>query len=347
MFETISQTKRLTAMVALVSLAGCSGAGCGTCAVPAFHTATPAPGVPLAPGATPTPPPIPTPRPPGATPAPVATPTLPGATPTPVPTPAPVATPTLPGATPTPVPTPAPVATPTLPGATPTPTPTPVPTPTPIAALSCAQNAISGGGVPLGSDANFAVLAGATVTNTGPTIITGDLGVSPGTAVTGFGPGTVVGTIHAGDPVAAQAQSDLTAAYLNAAGRASTASVAGDLGGTTLPAGVYTSTSTLGITGTVTLDGRGNPNSVFVFQVASALNVANNGTVALIGGAQACNVFWQVGSSATLNGGSAFNGNIFAQASISLLSLATVNGRVLARTGQVSLISNAVTKTGP
>ncbi len=318
MFE-IFQTKRLAPMVTLAFLAGCSGGGCGNCTVPAFHTATPAPGVTLAPGATPTPPPIPTPTPLGATPTPVATPTPPGATPTPTP-----------------------VATPT-----PTPVPTPVPTPTPIAALSCAQNAISDGGVPLGSDANFAVLAGATVTNTGPTIITGDLGVSPGTAVTGFGPGTVVGTIHAGDPVAAQAQSDLTAAYLNAAGRASTATVAGDLGGTTLPAGVYTSTSTLGITGTVTLDGRGNPNSVFIFQVASALNVANNGTVALIGGAQACNVFWQVGSSATLNGGSVFNGNIFAQASISLLSLATVNGRVLARTGQVSLISNTVTRTGP
>ena len=127
-------------------------------------------------------------------------------------------------------------------------------------------------GVPLGTDASFAVLAGSTVTSGGPTIVTGDLGVSPGTAVSGFGPGTgtVAGTIHAGDATAAQAQVDLLTAYNNAASRANPAAVPADIGGLVLPPGVYKPPVSLAITGNVTLDGLSNPNSVFIFQVASS-----------------------------------------------------------------------------
>jgi Ice-binding-like len=225
--------------------------------------------------------------------------------------------------------------------------PTPVPTSTPVA-LSCAQNAITGQGVPLGSDATFAVLAASTVTNSGPTIVTGDLGVSPGSAVTGFPPGTVTGgAIHAADPTAAQAQLDLTTAYNNAAGRVNPTAVPADIGGTVITPGLYKAPVSLAITGNVTLDGQNNPNSVFIFQMASTLTTSVNSTVTLINRANACNIFWQVGSSATLNTASIFNGNILAQASISLGTGATVNGRVLARTGAVTLLSNIVTKTGP
>jgi hypothetical protein len=202
--------------------------------------------------------------------------------------------------------------------------------------------------VPLGSDATFAVLAASTVTNAGPTIATGDLGVSPGTAVTGFGPGTVVGgAIHAGDPTAAQAQLDLTTAYNNAAGRANPAAVPADIGGTVIPPGLYKPPVSLAITGNVTLDGQNDPNSVFIFQMASTLTTAVNSTVTLINGADACNVFWQVGSSATIGATSIFNGTILAQASISLGTGAMVHGRVLAQTGAVTLLSNTITKPRP
>jgi len=204
--------------------------------------------------------------------------------------------------------------------------------------------------VPLGTDATFAVLAGSTVTNAGLTIVTGDLGVSPGTAVTGFGPGagTVVGgTIHAGDPTAAQAQLDLTTAYNNAAGRVNPMAVPADIGGSVIAPGVYKAPVSLAITGNVTLDGQNNPNSVFIFQMASTLTTSTNSTVTLIRGANACNVFWQVGSSATLNTASNFSGTILALASVSLGTGAVVNGRTLARTGAVSLLGDTVTKTGP
>ncbi len=204
--------------------------------------------------------------------------------------------------------------------------------------------------MPLGTDASFAVLAGSTVTNGGPTIVTGDLGVSPGTAVSGFGPGTgtVAGTIHAGDATAAQAQVDLLTAYNNAASRANPAAVPADIGGLVLPPGVYKPPVSLAITGNVTLDGHSNPNSVFIFQVASStLTTAPGSSVTLINGANACNVFWQVGTSATINANSIFNGTIMASASVSLGTGATVNGRTLALNGAVTLLSNTVTKTGP
>ncbi|GAB2825826.1 hypothetical protein GCM10027176_32770 [Actinoallomurus bryophytorum] len=198
--------------------------------------------------------------------------------------------------------------------------------------------------VNLGTAGNFAVLGGQTVTNTGPSVITGDLGVSPGSAVTGFPPGTVFGTIHAADAVAAQAQVDLTAAYNDAAGRTPATALPGDIGGLTLTPGVYNASSSLGLTGTVTLDGQGDPNAVFIIQVGSALTTASGSVVNLINGAQACNVFWQVGSSATLGTGSTFSGNVLALTSISATTGANVNGRLLARNGAVTLDTNVVSR---
>jgi len=191
---------------------------------------------------------------------------------------------------------------------------------------------------------DFAVLAHTTVTSVGLTTVTGDLGVWPGTAVTGFGPGVVTGTIYAGVAPADAAQSSLTAAYNDAAGRPADATVAGNLGGRTLNPGVYKSTSTLGISsGELTLDALGDSNGVFIFQIASALTVTSGRQVILSGGAQAENVFWQVGSSATLGTTSNFAGTILAQASVALKTGATLNGRALARDGAVTLESNIVT----
>ncbi|MHB8671032.1 MAG: ice-binding family protein [Acidimicrobiales bacterium] len=198
--------------------------------------------------------------------------------------------------------------------------------------------------VGLGAAGSFAVLAGSTVTNTGPSTINGDLGVSPGTAVTGFPPGTVNGTVHAGDAAAAQAQSDLTTAYTDAAGRPGGAAVAGDLGGQTLTPGVYNSAASLGLTGDLTLNGLGDPNAVFIFQIGSTLTTASASHVNLINAAQSCNVFWQVGSSATLGTNSTFRGNILALTSITVQTGATVDGRTLARNGAVTLDTNTVTR---
>jgi hypothetical protein len=196
--------------------------------------------------------------------------------------------------------------------------------------------------VDLGTAAGFSVLGASTVTNTGPTAISTDLGVSPGTAVTGFPPGTVGGTIHAADAAAAQAQTDLTAAYNDAAGRTPDSTVSGDLGGQTLAPGVYNSTSSLAVTGTLTLDGQGDPNAVFIIQMGSTLTTASASAVNLINGAQACNVFWQVGSSATLGTGSAFSGDILAQVSITVTTGVSITGRALARAGAVTLDTNTV-----
>jgi uncharacterized repeat protein (TIGR01451 family) len=198
---------------------------------------------------------------------------------------------------------------------------------------------------PLGTANSFVVLGGQSVTNTGPSVITGDLGVSPGTAVTGFPPGTVVGTIHAADAQALQAQADNTTAYNDLAGEAcnTTFGVPTDLSGLTLVPGVYCFASSAGLTGTVTLDAQGDPNSVFIFKIGSTLITGSSSTVALINGAQQCNVFWQVGSSATLGTSTNFIGNILALTSITLDTNAILSGRALAQTGSVTLDSNIIT----
>ena len=199
--------------------------------------------------------------------------------------------------------------------------------------------------VGLGTAGSFAVLAGTTVTNTGPSMISGDLGVSPGTAVTGFPPGIVTnGTIHSADGVAAGAQSDLTTAYNDAAGRSPTANVPAFIGaGQTLAPGVYKASSSLDVGGSLTLDAGGNPNAVFIFQAPSTLITDSASSVILTDGAQACNVFWQVGSSATLGTASAFAGSILALTSISVNTGDTIAGRALARNGAVTLDDDTIT----
>jgi hypothetical protein len=198
--------------------------------------------------------------------------------------------------------------------------------------------------VGLGTATSFAVLAGSTVTNTGPSTVAGDLGVSPGTAVTGFPPGQVSdGTIHAADAVAANAQADVTTAYNDAAGRSSTGAITADLAGQTLVGGVYTG-PTLDLTGTLTLDAEGDPEAVFIFQAGSTLITGSGSSVALINGASACNVIWQVGSSATLGTNSDLMGTVLALTSITLDTGAEVSGRVLARNGAVTLDSNTITR---
>jgi cell division septation protein DedD len=201
--------------------------------------------------------------------------------------------------------------------------------------------------VGLGTAGSFAVLAGTTVTNTGPSVISGDLGVSPGTAVTGFPPGIVSnGTIHSADGVAGGAQSDLTTAYNDAAGRSPTANVPAFIGaGQTITPGVYKASSSLDVGGSLTLDAGGDPNAVFIFQAPSTLITDSASSVILTNGAQACNVFWQVGSSATLGTDSAFTGSILALTSISVNTGDTIAGRALARNGAVTLDDDTITSS--
>lgn len=196
--------------------------------------------------------------------------------------------------------------------------------------------------VGLGTAESFSVLAGSAVTNTGPSVISGDLGLSPGTAVTGFPPGLVNGTQNVTNAVALQAQNDLTTAYDDAASRTPVTDV-GDLGGRTLTSGIYGAATTLSLTGTVTLDAQGDPDAVFVFQAGSTLNTASSSRVVLTNGASPCNVFWQVGSSATLGTNSRFVGSILALTSATLNTGASVEGRVLARDGAVTLDTNVIT----
>jgi Ice-binding-like len=196
--------------------------------------------------------------------------------------------------------------------------------------------------VGLGTADSFAVLGGSTVTNTGPTVINGDLGLAPGSAVPGFPPGLVNGTIHVADAVAVQAKTDLVTAYNDAAGRLPALAIPADLGGLTLTGGVYKSSSSLGLTGALTLDAQGNPNTVFVFQAGSTLTTASASRVNLINGAQACNVYWQVGSSATLGTTSNFSGVILAMQSISMNNGVVVLGRAFARNGAVTMINDNI-----
>jgi hypothetical protein len=193
------------------------------------------------------------------------------------------------------------------------------------------------------------VLAGSTVTSAGASNITGDLGVFAGTAVTGFPPGTLNGTLHAGDPTAQQAQMDLTAAFNDAVARTnSPIAVAGNLGGQTLVPGLYKSTSSLAISsGDLTLDARGDSNAVFIFQMGSTLTTTTGRMVILTNGAKAANVFWAVGSSATLGTNSVFVGNLLVSQSITITTGATMTGRALTQVGAVTLDSNTLIKPSP
>jgi hypothetical protein len=195
----------------------------------------------------------------------------------------------------------------------------------------------------LGTAQSFAVLGGSTVTNTGTSTITGNLGVSPGSAVTGFPPGIVTGGIHTADAVALQAQSDVTTAYNSITSQPCTADLSGqNLGSMTLTPGVYCFSTSASLTGTLTLDGQGNAAAVFIFKIGSTLTTASSSTVSFIGNAASCNVFWQVGTSATLGTTSSFAGNILALTSITLTTGAQVLGRTLARNGAVTLDTNSV-----
>jgi hypothetical protein len=203
--------------------------------------------------------------------------------------------------------------------------------------------------VVLGAAADFALLAGPTVTNTGLTTVVGDLGVSPGTAITGFPPGSVVGLQHAGDPAAAQAEADLKKAYDDAAARTlCSIPLTGNLGGKTLLPGLYTSTTSLEISaGDLTLDAAGDPDAVFVFQMTTTLITTSARRIILSGSAKAANVFWQVGSSATLGASSHVAGTIMAAQSVTLVTGATLEGRALARIAAITLDSNSITRPAP
>ena len=198
--------------------------------------------------------------------------------------------------------------------------------------------------VELGTAQSFAVLAGAGITITGPTTITGDIGTFPTPSITGLGNLTLNGVNHAGDAVTQQAKLDLVTAYNDAAGRTNPIVVAGGaLGGLTLAPGLYktdSSPDSMGLTGTLTLDAQGDPNAVWIFQVASTLIAESGSTVVLANGAQARNVFWQVGSSATLRTGANFSGTIIALTAITLETSATLHGRALARNAAVTLDNN-------
>ena len=196
----------------------------------------------------------------------------------------------------------------------------------------------------LGTGQSFAVLAGSSVTNTGPSVITGNLGVSPGTAITGFPPGTVTATIHSADAVALQAQSDVTTQYNALASAACTADLTGqDLGGLTLTPGIYCFSSSAQLTGTLTLNAQANANAVFIFKTGSTLTTAAGSSVLLINGGNPCGVAWQIGSSATLGTTTSFIGNLIALTSITLNTGADIiGGRALARNGAVTLDTNDI-----
>lgn len=201
--------------------------------------------------------------------------------------------------------------------------------------------------VSLGGSSILAILAGAAISNTGATIITGDLGLSPGSSVGGFPPGILNGTKHINDNIAVQGKLDLTAAYNNAAGRTSTdiVTLSGNLGGLTLTPGLYKSTSSLAISsGDLTFDAKGNPNAVFIIQIASSLTTTSGRKVFLTGGALASNIFWQVGSSVTFGTTSVFKGTVMAMQSITFNTGAKLDGRALARTGAIVMAGNTIVR---
>jgi uncharacterized repeat protein (TIGR01451 family) len=214
-----------------------------------------------------------------------------------------------------------------------------------VAGALAAPAAAMAAPVNLGGASTFTVLGASTVTNTGPTVITGDLGLYPGTSVVGFPPGVVVGgTIHATDAVANDAHDGATSAYNQIAALASTADLTGqDLGGLILTPGIYNFDSSAQMTGALTLDAQGDPDAVFIFKIGSTLTLASSASVNLVGGARFSRVYWQVGSSATLGTSSHFEGVILAQTSITLITGVTYRGQFLALNGAVTLDTNTGT----
>ena len=205
--------------------------------------------------------------------------------------------------------------------------------------------------VPLGTATGFGVIAAQAITSTGATIVTGDLGITPGNAssVTGFsfstppGTGIVIGTPHFADAVAVSAKNDAQSAYSTLASRPCTTTISGDLGGRTLTPGVYCSASAMGLTGTLTLDAQGNSDAVFIFQIGSALTTASASQVQMINGGQSCNVFWQAGSSVTMGTGSSFIGNVLASSSVTMTTGTRSTGRLIALNGAITLDGSTVT----
>jgi hypothetical protein len=203
------------------------------------------------------------------------------------------------------------------------------------------------GSVSMAGASDLAVLSGSAITNTGATNITGDMGLSPGTSVGGFPPGILTGTLRINDGIATQAKLDLTAAYNDAAGRTSTdiVTLSGNIGGLTLTPGLYKSTSSLAISsGDLTFNAMGNPNAVFIIQIASTLTTTSGRKVILSGGASAANIFWQVGTSATFGTTSVFKGTIMAMQSITFNTGAKLTGKALARNGGITMAGNTIVK---
>lgn len=201
--------------------------------------------------------------------------------------------------------------------------------------------------IALGTARTYSLLASASVANTGGSTLNGDVGTSPGVGITGFPPGIVVGQAHAGDAAAAQAQSDLRVAYTDAGARSPSASIAGDLAGQTLTPGVYHSPAALAVSTTLTLDGQGNPNSVFTFQVNAAFNTAAGSSITLVNGAQASRVFWQVAGAVTLGAASTFTGTILGAGAISIGAGTALAGRALTVNGAIALDSTTSTNPEP
>lgn len=207
-----------------------------------------------------------------------------------------------------------------------------------VACLALAAHAQ--GAVNLGTAASFGVLGGSTVTNTGFTVIEGDVGVSPGTAITGFPPGSITGEFHTNDAVAAQAQTDARDAYEDMKVLTADSTLTdSNLGGLILKPGVYFFATSADLTGTLTLNGNGDPNTEFVFQIGSTFIAASNSAIIMIGGADPSQVYFQVGSSATLGTDSKIVGTIIAEDSVTLTTRAQLDGRAIALTGAVTLDS--------